>query len=191
MPETLDHRTYVGDSDWDLISHHVFDFLVREGLREHHRLFDIGAGSFRIGRLLIPWLGKGCYAYYEPNENISDEGLDCEVGVEFARQKQIQRYAKDSDYFDFILAHSIFIHAGRDILTDWLIFISYQLAPAGRALVTIKEGPDHQGDGWRYPGTVCWSFETVARLCAERGLQAEIVDHRHPKHTWVRLTHAS
>lgn len=188
----MNHREYVGDSPWDLISHHVFDVLVKEGLREHHHLLDIGAGSFRIGRLLIPWLGEGCYDYYEPNHEIEDIGIEQEIGCDLATVRDIRWVGGLSlRSYDYILAHSIFIHSGLDILTGWLDLIRDHLRVTGRALVTIRMGPDHKEDGWRYPGTLTWSFETFAELARERGLHAEIADYDHPKHTWVRLTHAA
>ena len=56
------YRAYVGPpKDYDLVSAMVFNLLTCLGLRQHHRVLDIGCGSLRSGRLLIPYLNKGNY----------------------------------------------------------------------------------------------------------------------------------
>lgn len=49
------YRAYVGPpQNYDLISAMSFGLLTALGLRQHHSLLDIGCGSLRNGRLLIP-----------------------------------------------------------------------------------------------------------------------------------------
>ncbi|MBK5117071.1 MAG: hypothetical protein JJE23_09160 [Thermoleophilia bacterium] len=48
-------RGYVGPPEYfDLITAMSFGLLTVLGLRERHRLLDIGCGSLRVGRVLIP-----------------------------------------------------------------------------------------------------------------------------------------
>ena len=41
--------------------------LLAAGLRETHRIADLGCGLLRVGRLLIPYLLPGRYYGMEPN----------------------------------------------------------------------------------------------------------------------------
>ena len=56
-PGDAHYRAYVGPpEDYDLIAAMTFNLLTTLGLRQHHSLLDVGCGSLRIGRLLIPYL---------------------------------------------------------------------------------------------------------------------------------------
>ncbi len=68
-PGDPQYRAYVGPpEDYDLIAAMTFNLLTTLGLRQHHSLLDIGCGSLRIGRLVIPYLNRGKYFGVEPNE---------------------------------------------------------------------------------------------------------------------------
>ena len=54
------YRAYVGPpGDYDRIAAMTFNLLTAVGLRQQHKVLDIGCGSLRVGRLLIPYLNKG------------------------------------------------------------------------------------------------------------------------------------
>ena len=56
------HRAYVGaPEEWDLVAARQVTLLLAAGLRDKHRLVDIGCGSLRAGRMLIPYLRRGHY----------------------------------------------------------------------------------------------------------------------------------
>src|SRR5438477_9754533 len=74
------YRAYVGPpEDYDLIAAMTFNLLTTLGLRQHHSLLDIGCGSLRIGRLLIPYLNRGKYFGIEPAEWLVAEGIKDEL----------------------------------------------------------------------------------------------------------------
>src|SRR5689334_7701637 len=80
-PSDPHYRAYVGPpSDYDLIGGLQFTLLFQAGLREHHRLLDIGCGSLRGGRLFIPYLLPGRYTGVEPNEWLVRDGIASELG---------------------------------------------------------------------------------------------------------------
>src|SRR5881275_994528 len=106
-PGDSHYRAYVGPpEDYDLIAAMTFNLLTTLGLRQHHSLIDIGCGSLRIGRLLIPYL----------NEWLVDEGIKRELGEALVRIKRPTFFFSDSPEtviraklsFDFALAQSIF-----------------------------------------------------------------------------------
>ena len=80
-PGDRHYRAYVGPpEDYDLIAAMTFNLLTTFGLRQHHSLLDVGCGSLRIGRLLIPYLNRGRYFGVEPNEWLVEEGIKRELG---------------------------------------------------------------------------------------------------------------
>ena len=88
-PGDPQYRAYVGPpEDYDLIAAMTFNLLTTLGLRQHHSLLDIGCGSLRIGRLLIPYLNRGKYFGVEPNEWLVDEGIRRELGETLVQIKR-------------------------------------------------------------------------------------------------------
>src|SRR5437868_14897345 len=87
-PGDAHYRAYVGPpEDYDLIAAMTFNLLTTLGLRQHHSLLDVGCGSLRIGRLLIPYLNCGKYFGVETNNWLVEAGIEHELGkdVEIGR----------------------------------------------------------------------------------------------------------
>ena len=96
-PGDPQYRAYVGPpEDYDLIAAMTFNLLTTLGLRQHHSLLDIGCGSLRIGRLLIPYLNRGKYFGAEPNEWLVDEGIRRELGETLVQIKHPTFFFSDS-----------------------------------------------------------------------------------------------
>ncbi len=52
LPGANHYRAYVGYAkNYDLIAAMTFNLLTTIGLRQNHKLVDVGCGSLRIGRL--------------------------------------------------------------------------------------------------------------------------------------------
>jgi hypothetical protein len=67
-----EYRAFVGPFEqYDVIGASQFALLYALGLRQHHRLLDVGCGSLRAGRMLIAYLEPGNYAGIEPNTGLS------------------------------------------------------------------------------------------------------------------------
>jgi hypothetical protein len=94
------YRRFVGPVDqYDFMGATQFRLLTTLGLREEHYLLDIGCGSLRAGRLLIPYLLPDRYHGIEPDKFLLDAGIANEVGTDLVRLKR-PRFAHNSD-FDF------------------------------------------------------------------------------------------
>ncbi len=117
---TIEHRARVGPQIYyDLVAAGTFSLLASLGLREHHRLLDIGCGSLRNGRLLIPYLNAGNYVGIEPDPQLVHAGLTHEIGhdlVAIKRPKFVfaasaEALSKSPDeQFNLAVAQSVFSH---------------------------------------------------------------------------------
>ncbi len=159
------YRAYVGPpEDYDLIAAMTFNLLTTLGLRQHHSLLDVGCGSLRIGRLLIPYLNRGKYFGIEPAEWLVAEGIKQELGETVVQIKRPTFFFTASPeavvqakvLFDFALAQSIFSHC-----------------------------EDSPRTGWIYPECVNYRPATLERAAAEVNLRFEILDWKHPRQTWA------
>ena len=193
-PGSAHYRAFVGPpQDYDLVSAMSFGLLTTLGLRQHHSLLDIGCGSLRIGRLLIPYLNAGKYFGIEPNEWLVAQGIEREVGMDQVRAKRPRFLYADSaegldegDVFDFAVAQSVFSHCGLDLVDQWLRGVSDHLRHTGALVATfIADSSDFTGSGWVYPQCVGFTPSTIAQRAADAGLRLHILDWRHPRQNWA------
>lgn len=191
------YRAYVGPpTDYDLVAAMTFSLLVALGCRQQHKVLDIGCGSLRVGRLLIPYLNKRGYAGIEPNEWLVKEGIEREIGEDQVRIKEPRFHfsdnaaalIKDQTEYDFVIAQSIFSHCGIDLLEAWLAQFAQLIADDGTSVVTYLDGPtDTDATGWVYPGCVTFTQRTMERLAREHSLEFVPLLWRHPRQRWALL----
>ena len=189
------YRAYVGPpEDYDLIAAMTFNLLTTLGLRQHHSLLDIGCGSLRIGRLLIPYLNRDKYFGIEPNEWLVEVGIRRELGETLVQIKRPTFFfsdspntiAQDKIAFDFAVAQSIFSHCGLDLIKGWLSAISRSLAQDGALVATFLIGEEDSAQtGWIYPDCVNYRPATLERAAKDANLRFEILDWKHPRQTWA------
>src|SRR5437588_2856330 len=160
--EQRDWRHSVGPPKWyDLIGASQFSLLCALGLREHHRLLDIGCGSLRGGRLFIPYLGGDGYTGIEPNRRLVEEGIEKNLGGQDLIALKTPKFhyndqfdATGAEPFPFIVAQSIASHTGPAMTRKLLAAVATALAPSGIAAITFFHGtPDSTEEGWKDPGT--------------------------------------
>lgn len=190
------YRAYIGPaSEYDLVSAMTFSLLAACGLRQHHSVLDVGCGSLRLGRLLLPYLNPGKYFGLEPNRWLVDDGIRFEVGPSFAQSRRptfiydtsLSSLAEDTK-FDYVVAQSIFSHTAPDLLEQWLREISGVLSQQGILLATIIQGETPcEGAGWVYPECVEYPLDSVAAVAARHGLQFQALDWFHPRQTWCAI----
>jgi cyclopropane fatty-acyl-phospholipid synthase-like methyltransferase len=180
-----------------------FRLLTTLGLRDTHNLLDFGCGSLRAGRLLIPYLLPGRYFGVEPNAWLVEEAISNEVGQDQIRLKK-PTFQHNDDFtvdgfgvnFDFIVAQSVFSHAGRDIISKTLRNFKASLAPEGLIVASVGKadsgntGKEFEGNGWIYPGVVDYKTETVLSLIREAGLYGALLPWFHPHNLgWYVMAH--
>jgi cyclopropane fatty-acyl-phospholipid synthase-like methyltransferase len=193
-PGDLHYRAYVGPpEDYDLVAAMTFGLLTALGLRQHHKVLDIGCGSLRVGRLLIPYLNSQSYFGLEPNRWLVENGIEKEVGESQIRIKEPRFLYADSpdDWvgqhsFDFAVAQSIFSHTGKDLLEKWLSDASRLLSPSGALVATFMiADSDTLEKNWFYPGCVYYTVNTMEAAARRHGFGFQILDWRHPRQTWA------
>jgi SAM-dependent methyltransferase len=196
MNSEVDYRSYVGPpQDYDLFSAMVFNLLTCIGLRQHHRVLDIGCGSLRIGRLLIPYLDKGNYFGVDPNKWLIEEGISKEIGEDLVKIKNpIFSFSssmedfKEPLHFDYAFAQSIFTHCDKELIQQWLKQASHHLKDDGVLFATFIIGEkDFEGCGWT-SGLARYRPETMSELAGNAGLNFCTIDWSHPRQTWAMFS---
>ena len=203
-PSTLkpgdDHyRAYVGPPlEYDLVGASQFRLLVALGLRAHHRCLDVGCGSLRAGRLLIPWLEPDHYRGIEPNAWLVDAGIEHELGREIVRLKR-PRFDHNDQFdcavfghsFDFIIAQSVLSHTGGALFQKAIRNMAAALEAGGVIVATFvlperKPKAPHglEVEGWIYPGVASFTAEQVEQICRSAGLVMRLIPWRHPRQQW-------
>src|SRR5271156_2888196 len=72
------HRAVIGGM-WDELGELQRRFLQARGLNPHHKFIDVGAGSFRAGVKLIPYLDAGNYYAIDAQSSLLEAGYTREI----------------------------------------------------------------------------------------------------------------
>lgn len=193
-----DYRGFVGPSEkYDLISANQFNLLTFLDLREEHYLLDIGCGSLRAGKLLIPYLLPGRYHGIEPEQWLIDEGIKNELGKDILTIKE-PVFHNDSNFtlsvfdrrFDYLLAHSIFSHAAEMQIRRCLSEARKVMNQTSLFIATFAKGnTNYTGNEWVYPGFVMYKKEYMQNLFQEQGFASTILSWPHPEYqAWIVAT---
>jgi SAM-dependent methyltransferase len=191
------YMAYVGPPrQYDFMGATQFRLLCSLGLRDDHRVLDFGCGSLRAGRLLIPYLLPGGYFAIEPNQWLVEEAIEKQLGTDMIRLKR-PTFSHSEEFtatvfevnFDFIVAQSIFSHAGPSLVARALKSFADRLKPKGVCLVTFIEDDDavDPQEGWKYPGCISYKRDGVSALIADAGLVGMRLSWFHPRQQWYLL----
>src|SRR5215218_3976830 len=203
------YRAWVGPpEEYDLIGALQVTLLLAAGLEETHCLCDVGCGSLRAGRMLIPYLRPGHYFGIEPERWLVEKGVDDELGRGILEAKHPSfRFVSDFSLegfgteFDFVVAQSVFSHTFPDLLRLGLRRIASSLAPSGKLFATWnpaapgadgpKLGPDSQvlSNGWIHKGIYAHSWEEMQGFLRESGLVGGRLRWPHPRQSWYVASH--
>jgi len=191
------YRAFVGPpTEYDLIGGAQFSLAFAAGLRETHRLLDFGCGSLRAGRLFMQYLLPERYFGVEPNEWLIQDAVAREVGADLVALKR-PTFRFDDDFqlrfgvtFAYVIAQSVFSHAGAREVATSLTSFAEALEPSGLILATFVVR-EPQADtsarldaGWRYPECVTYTSSEVCAFAEGAGLHARRLRWHHPMQTW-------
>jgi cyclopropane fatty-acyl-phospholipid synthase-like methyltransferase len=192
-PGDRHYRAFVGPTArYDLMGAGQFALLYLLGLRETHRVLDFGCGSLRLGRFLIPYLRAGHYFGIEPEEWLVDDGFAYELG-DAARSVKRPSFDFNAEFktdvfgqtFDFIVAQSIFSHAGSEMTERALASFSQTIAPQGLVLANWLVGPETaeyppETSGWVYPECLAFEESRIVALATQTGFHIRRCPWHHP-----------
>jgi SAM-dependent methyltransferase len=183
------HREFVGPVErYDVNAAMMFNLLTTLGLRGGHKLLDIGCGSLRNGRLLIPYLEAGNYVGFEPNRWLVEEAIRTEIGADIVRLKKSRFFYSTSPddldptlRFDYAFANAIFVHGPLSLFQSWITKTSQCLNDNGVFLASFHVGDeDHKGDSWLYPGHTQFRLDTIRAAAVKAGFRFQTLSWRHP-----------
>ncbi len=181
----------VGDL-WDEIGLLQFNFLLREGLKPHHKLLDVGCGSLRGGVHFIKYLSSGNYFGMDKEEWLLDAAREVEIPRYHLEDKTVSLICRDdfnfsifSSRFDYALAQSVFTHLPPDLILNCLVNIQKVLKEDGKFYATFfedREGRHARGPLAHNPGGITtypdkdpyhYPFEVFVDLAEKAGLKVE------------------
>lgn len=189
----MDYKSYVGPRNrWDLLAGIQFSLLFQLGLREHHKVLDIGCGALRAGRLLIPYLNQGGYFGIEPNKELVLEGLIREVGSGLVSRRS-PKFLHSENFpatqfgvtFDYVLIQSVFSHAPKPLIKVALKECFETMDDVSLLVATFKIGSvDYEGETWKYPGVASYTNEFIRQEFFNAGFSSKETNVYHPTQTW-------
>ena len=188
------YRAFVGPpEDYDRVAAMAFNLLTSIGLRQHHRVLDIGCGSLRIGRLLIPYLDKGNYLGIEPNRWLVTDGILNEVGRDQIRIKAPRFFYRASlegcgENLEIGLCVGAvdfqpLCPAAGERLALPVVGTSAERGRVGGDLLLWHRGLRRRRlDLSRLRGLPA---RDACRACGRVGIAFELLNWRHPRQTWA------
>lgn len=183
----------MGPGQWfDLVGAAQFKHLCDLGMREGHKLLDVGCGCLRAGRFFVMYLGVGNYYGIEPDQELLEYGIQEEVGEDLIKRKKAT-FRNNDDYsltsfgiaFDFILAHSIFIHAPKPDVETCFNQVGQALKHRGKFVANFVPGPtDNSCSKWTI-SVMRYTKKFMLEQAARAGLVLEFKPWPHMgQHTW-------
>lgn len=159
--EVIDHRRYVTNRPWEGgdSGEEVVRLLERQGMKSRHSVLDIGCGSLRVGRFLIPTLQKGKYFGIDPNVWLIYMAIEEEL-PEGLLERKGPTFSDDSNLyagvfgrkFDYVLICHVLTHGGDKQIGVAIKKAAKALAPGGKIILDLYPGgPHYEGSEWRYP----------------------------------------
>lgn len=193
------HRDIVGGR-WEETGNIVLPILAELGLRDSDRFLDIGAGSLRIGRRLVPMLQAGNYWATDASGALMRRGWELELSDSERARLPVENLVEDAGFgfdgvpqdIDFALCFAVFTHLPMNHLRRALISVRARFPRLRRFAFTVFLAPDsaafgaacRQPDGVvTHPDRAPWHMlaEDVLHLTRASGFAATLRDDMLPR----------
>jgi SAM-dependent methyltransferase len=195
LKDNKDYRGYIGHpAAYDLHAINQLSVLSYVGLRDFHTVLDLGCGSLRLGRILIPFLLPDKYFGIEPDFNLVSAGFEFEIGWDITRIKR-PKFSNATNFnasnfgvnFDYIIAHSIFTHTPFKLAIDALRSICETMNENSILVATFIEdniSSVSNSDAWVYPDCLAYSRNDIYRMFSQTELHAKPLNFPHTCQNW-------
>lgn len=120
--ETTGYRAAIGGGEnWDAHGDLQRDFLKSRGLKPSHRLLDIGCGTGRLARKVVPYLDRGNYHGVDIAEAAVIAATELSLEERWGERQPTFHIGEippptDVGTFDFLWSFSVFIHLPQSIM---------------------------------------------------------------------------
>lgn len=187
-----DYRAAAGPGYlYDVKAAMQFCLLIALGLREHHLVLDIGCGSLRLGRLLIPYLLPGGYYGIDPMEWMIEAGIANEVGEDLLKAKR-PVLSNDEGFnlnqfgikFDFLIAQSVFAHAPRQMIRKCLAEAASAMKSTSIFAATYLWGK-RDFAGTEFSPAAPYTLEYFQEAADKLGLVCQEISWPHNGQRWI------
>jgi hypothetical protein len=209
-PGDLHYKAYVGHPTmYGEMGTLQFHLLTLAGLDEGDRVWEIGCGSLRLGKLLIPFLKRGRYGCIEPSVWLVANALKFELGMDILKVKS-PTFISTTNFTvpphvppknglpNIVVAQSIFSHSGPDLLREAasnLVNLPNSLLRSQETILLatfVISGRNSLGSvdsasasGWVYPECVRYEEDDMKTILFEGGgLHATYIPHPHRFQSW-------
>lgn len=182
----INHKQLVGPPHlYDIIGLHQLEVLVQLGLREYHKVLDIGCGLFRAGRFIIEYLDDLHYFGVEPNAYLLEYGLSSVLQTKKCLSHSSNKefdFTEFGETFDYVLCHALLTHFHRDEILRCLNGIREVLHKKSLALVTfaVSREKEYKGKKLWVDTKAFYTETTLQDLARQANLSLIILGVPHP-----------
>jgi SAM-dependent methyltransferase len=167
--------------EWETHGDLQRDFLVKHGLKPSDRLLDLGCGTGRLARKIVPYLDVGKYTGADISPRVLAHARQIGFSEGWAERlpEFVQIDTEDGTLrtmqcaeFDLIWSHSVWTHLPSEAIDALLGTLDAVMAPGARYLFTYK-----RGDGATRTGLKQWKYSEsfLSDLAQPHGFQFTIL----------------
>lgn len=165
--ENKEHRKFVGGM-WEEIGRLQLEFLIKSGLKNNHKLLDVGCGSLRGGLHYINYLDSGNYYGLDINESLIEAGKTEIEGASLTNKNANlivdDKFSFDrfGTKFDFMISVSVFTHLPMNIIVRCLTKARENLNVNGKYFATFFGAPSsaHLDPIRQQPGDIITNYDS-------------------------------